>query len=247
MYHNTHTHTHTHKYHNTHTHSHASSILVDFRPCLWVWSILQCTISLLHHVVKTSTVAEVNRGVAQQSELPQAHSAHCHLPLWPLDSRGNTNSCFFFVRTFFFLSQERKELGKERDPYRNREQKQKHTERAPVSQCFWNTFPKHWRKNPTLVPWCVFCCISLLFDTCSVLPTMCHGPLRECLRARRFRAQATLLLHTICGRSCCTWRASCLGQNTKKKVPIYVYSYSNQNTHTYLLSYYWPFMGVNGL
>jgi len=35
-----------------------------------------------------------------------------------------------------------------------------------------------------------------------------HGPLRECLRARRVRA--FLLLHITCVRSWCNWRASCV-------------------------------------
>ena len=56
--------------------------------------------------------------------------------------------------------------------------------------------------------WCVFCSISLLFDCMCIRCHEVHGPLRECLRARHFRA--TLSLRTTCVHSCCNWRASCV-------------------------------------
>ena len=51
-------------------------------------------------------------GVAQQSELPHAQTAHRHrhecIPLWPLECRGNTNTWFFVWRNFFFESRSKK-------------------------------------------------------------------------------------------------------------------------------------------
>jgi len=45
-----------------------------------------------------------------------------------------------------------------------------------------------------------------------------RGPLRECLWARRLRR--TLLLHTTCAYSWCTWRAICVAAfNKNKKLP----------------------------
>ena len=54
--------------------------------------------------------------------------------------------------------------------------------------------------------------------TCVCVCHQVHGPLRECLRARRFRA--SLLLHTTCVRSCCKWRASrVVAKHSKKNSP----------------------------
>jgi len=61
-----------------------------------------------------------------------------------------TRTLVLFWRDFFFLSQEGQEVGGGRDPYGNREQEQKHTETATVSQCFRNTFPEHLLENPSL-------------------------------------------------------------------------------------------------
>ena len=47
-----------------------------------------------------------------------------------------------------------------------------------------------------------------------------RGPLRECLRARRLRP--TLLLHTTCVRSWCTWRTSCVAAFKKQKMIIII-------------------------
>ena len=144
----TRTHTHTHKkYIITHTHTHTRVVFLSTLGLVFGY---EPSFGLLHHVVKTSTVTAVNRDFPQQSEMSQAQSAHCHPPLWPLESRGITRTRVFVFWRNFLLSQERKELGRGGDPYGNREQKQKHTETAPVSQCFRNTFPKHLRENPTL-------------------------------------------------------------------------------------------------
>ena len=52
-----------------------------------------------------------------------------------LECSGKT--IFFFGGTYFILVTERKEVGRGGgDPHGNREQEQKHTETAPVSQCF---------------------------------------------------------------------------------------------------------------
>jgi len=61
------------------------------------------------------------------------------------------------------------------------------------------------------VSWCLLCFMSLSFDYICIF----YSPLRECLRARHFRA--TSLLHTTCVRSCCTWRGSCVAAKHKKK------------------------------
>jgi len=71
------------------------------------------------------------------------------------------------------------------------------------------------------------CCVFM--DVCFVLFLFClftcvcvchevHGPLLECLQARRCRA--TLLLHTTFVRSWCTWRASCVAAYPKKTNPL---------------------------
>ena len=64
-----------------------------------------------------------------------------------------------------------------------------------------------------------FVCISayanVYFKTTTVKQKIKMIVLRECLRARRFRA--TLLLHTTCVRSYCTWRAGCVAAYQKKK------------------------------
>ena len=73
----------------------------------------------------------------------------------------------FFLAGLFFLSQERKESGRGKDLYGNREQKQTRTETAPVSQCFQNTFPKHVRKNPTL------CFCTGVFAYCNLCLSVC--------------------------------------------------------------------------
>jgi len=68
------------------------------------------------------------------------------------------------------------------------------------------------------------CCVCM--DVCFVLFLVClstcvcvylqvQGPLRECLRAGRFRASP--LLHPTCVRSCCNWRASCVATKQKTK------------------------------
>ena len=66
---------------------------------------------------------------------------------------------------------------------------------------------------------CVFCSISLWSVYMCVRMPLSLVPLRECVRARRFRA--SLLLCTTCAivRSCCNWRASCVAikQPQKKK------------------------------
>ena len=58
------------------------------------------------------------------------------------------------------------------------------------------------------------CSAIFCLTTCVCVCHSFHGPLRECLRARCFRA--TLLLHTTCVRSCCTWRASCVAAKYPK-------------------------------
>jgi len=57
---------------------------------------------------------------------------------------------------------------------------------------------------------CVFCSVPLLsVYLCVRMPHSLRSiALRDCLRARRF--WATLLLHTTCARSCCTWCDSCV-------------------------------------
>jgi len=52
------------------------------------------------------------------------------------------------------------------------------------------------------------CFVVFLFcsSICVCVCLQVQGPLRDCPRAGRFRA--SLLLHTTCVRSCCTWRAS---------------------------------------
>ena len=96
------------------------------------------------------------------------------------------------------------------------------------------------------------CCVCM--DVCFVLFLVClstcvceylqvQGPLRECLRAGRFRASP--LLHPTCVRSCCNWRASCVATKQKTKIPqccncsftpmplIPVYLYSNSYMHIF--------------
>jgi len=60
-------------------------------------------------------------------------------------------------------------------------------------------------------PYCVFMDASFVLflvclSTCGCVGFQVPGPLRDCPRAGRFRA--SLLLHTTCVRSCCTWRAT---------------------------------------
>jgi len=73
---------------------------------------------------------------------------------------------------------------------------------------------------------CDFHSFSVFFDVYSVLflfystACMCvdhsfHGPSRECLRARRFRA--TLLLHITCVQSCCSFLPLLCGGKTEKQ------------------------------
>ena len=52
--------------------------------------------------------------------------------------------------------------------------------------------------------------------------------LRECLRARCFRA--TLILNPICVRSWCNWRASCVDSKTKQKKERELKSWSKQTS-----------------
>ena len=61
----------------------------------------------------------------------------------------------------------------------------------------------------------VYSVLCLFYSTTCVC--VCHvfyGSLRECLRARRFRA--TLLLHTTCVHSWCTWRTNCVAAYKNK-------------------------------
>ena len=53
--------------------------------------------------------------------------------------------------------------------------------------------------------------------TCVCVCHSFHGPLRECLPARRFRASLLLRLHLSSFLSCCTWRASCMDSKPKNK------------------------------
>jgi len=61
------------------------------------------------------------------------------------------------------------------------------------------------------------CCVLFLFylSICVCVCLQVQGPLRECLRAGRY--QASLLLHTICARSWCIWRDSCVAAKHPKK------------------------------
>jgi len=66
------------------------------------------------------------------------------------------------------------------------------TIRLPVRKIF--IVPRMCSLSLLRVSWCVFYSISLLFDYVWMRLTF-HGPLRECLRARRFRAFLLLHLH----------------------------------------------------
>ena len=60
-----------------------------------------------------------------------------------------------------------------------------------------------------------------------------QGPLRKCLRARRFRA--SLLLHPTCVRSCCHWCATCVVTKKKKEPrvkPDFISTNKQTNKHT---------------
>jgi len=66
------------------------------------------------------------------------------------------------------------------------------------------------------VSWCAFCSMSLLFDyMCVRLLLISWSIAGVPSSARRFRA--SLLLHTTCVRSWCTWRASCVAAKHKNK------------------------------